>query len=441
MLERYSRPLLRKLWSDEHKFAVWLQVEILACEAWSELGVIPAADVAVLKSQASFDLDRVYELEAVLKHDVIAFTRAVSESLGAEKKWVHYGLTSTDVVDTAYGYIYAEVNKILADDLYNLLEVLARQAAAYKLQPLMGRTHGVHAEITSVGLTFALWFAEIQRHIERFKLAASEVACGKMSGAVGTFANIDPFVQDYVCEKLNIASSPISTQVLQRDRHAFYFSVLAGIANTLEKIATEIRHLQRTEVREVQESFSSGQKGSSAMPHKKNPISCENICGCARVLRGYMLTANENVALWHQRDISHSSAERIISADATTLLDYMLVRLTKVLANLQFYPEQMEYNISLTRGVIFSQQVMLALIAKGVSREQAYDAVQPLAQQAWNEHSDFATLLLQDPFVASYLDASELSDVMSPKRHLSQVDTIFKRVGLDKFLAELGEEV
>lgn len=441
MLERYSRPVMRRLWSDKNKFSAWLKVELSACEAWHKLGVIPEADLLLLKEHAAFDVERIYELEATLKHDVIAFTRAVSESLGPEKKWIHYGLTSTDVVDTAYGYLYAQANKILEADLFNLLEVLARQAAAYKLQPMMGRTHGVHAEITSLGLLFALWFAELKRQIARFKAAADEIACGKISGAVGTYANIDPFVQDYVCEQLGINSSLISTQVLQRDRHAFYFSVLAGIANTLEKMATEIRHLQRTEVREVQEAFAQGQKGSSAMPHKRNPIACENICGCARVMRAYMLTANENVALWHQRDISHSAAERVISADATSMLDYMLVRLTKVIANLQIYPERMEYNINLTQGVIFSQQVMLALIAKGLSRETAYDTVQPLAQEAWDKKCDFASLLLQDDTVKQYLDETEISELMAPERHLSQVDAIYKRVGLDTYLAELGEIV
>lgn len=430
MLDRYSRSIMRDIWSEENKFNAFLKVELLACEAFSKLGEIPEDDVAKLYEKAGFDLNRIYEIERETRHDVVAFTRAVSESLGDEKKWIHYGLTSTDVVDTAYGYMYKQANEVLLDDLNHLLAVLKKQALRYKDTVMMGRTHGVHAEITTFGLVFALWYEEFKRNLKRFKEACTEVETGKISGAVGTFANTPPYVQDYVCAKLKINSANISTQILQRDRHAAYFSVLALIGSSLEKMATEIRHLQRTEVREAEEFFNKGQKGSSAMPHKRNPIGSENICGCARVLRGYMLTAFENINLWHERDISHSSAERIIAADATELLDYMLLRFSGILENLTVFEENMKNNIYLTHGVIFSQRFMLKLIEKGLSREEAYDTVQPNAIKSWENKSDFKTLMSNEAVVKKLLTKEDIDDCFDPKYQLKYVDEIYKRVGL-----------
>lgn len=430
MLNRYSREAMRNIWSEQSKFEAWLKVEILACEAWSTLGEIPKEDVEKLWKNASFDINRIYEIEQDTRHDVVAFTRAVSETLGEEKKWVHYGLTSTDVVDTAYGYLYKQANRILMEDLGEFLDVLKLQAIRYKDTVCMGRTHGVHAEITTFGLKFALWFDEMKRNIERFKAAAAGVECGKISGAVGTFANTPPEVQDYVCEKLGINSSKISTQTLQRDRHAEYFATIALIGTSLEKMATEIRHLQRTEVREVEEFFRKGQKGSSAMPHKRNPIGSENIVGCARVLRGYMVTSYEDVALWHERDISHSAAERIIAPDATALLDYMLNRFKGILANLTVFEDNMLDNINKTYGVIFSQRFMLKLIEKGWSREQAYDLVQPNAIKSWEEKTSFKALMEANDDVKKALTQEEIDDCFNPKYQVKNVDVIFKRVGL-----------
>lgn len=430
MLNRYSREAMRNIWSEQSKFEAWLKVEILACEAWSTLGEIPKEDVEKLWKNASFDIDRIYEIEQDTRHDVVAFTRAVSETLGEEKKWVHYGLTSTDVVDTAYGYLYKQANRILMEDLGEFLDVLKLQAIRYKDTVCMGRTHGVHAEITTFGLKFALWFDEMKRNVERFKAAAAGVECGKISGAVGTFANTPPEVQDYVCEKLGINSSRISTQTLQRDRHAEYFATIALIGTSLEKMATEIRHLQRTEVREVEEFFRKGQKGSSAMPHKRNPIGSENIVGCARVLRGYMITSYEDVALWHERDISHSAAERLIAPDATALLDYMLNRFKGILANLTVFEDNMLDNINKTYGVIFSQRFMLKLIEKGWSREQAYDLVQPNAIKSWEEKTSFKALMEANDDVKKALTQEEIDDCFNPKYQVKNVDVIYKRVGL-----------
>lgn len=430
MIERYSRKNMRDIWSEESKFAAWLKVEILACEAWSELGEIPKADVEKLWANAKFDIDRIYEIEQETKHDVVAFTRCVSESLGDEKKWVHYGLTSTDVVDTAYGYLYKQANAILREDLERYISILKKQAYRYKDTVMIGRTHGVHAEITTFGLVFALWYDEMQRNMKRFEDAAAGVEAGKISGAVGTFANTPPFVQDYVCEKLGIHSANISTQVLQRDRHAEYFATLALIAGSIEKMATEIRHLQRTEVREAEEHFNKGQKGSSAMPHKRNPIGSENMCGCSRVMRGYMMAAYEDVPLWHERDISHSSAERIIAPDATELLDYMLNRFGSILENLTVFEENMRENINKTYGVIYSQRFMLKMIEKGFSREQAYDLVQPNAMKAWEEKVNFKELMENNEQVTAVLSQEEIDDCFNPAHHVKNVDVIFKRVGL-----------
>ena len=430
MIDRYSRAQMRAVWTEENKFGAYLKVEIAACEAWSRLGVIPAEDVQKIAEKARFDVARIREIEEQTRHDVVAFTRCVSESLGEERKWVHYGLTSTDVVDTANGYLLKQADAILRQDIVEFLAVLKKRALEFKDTPCIGRTHGVHADITSFGLKWALWYEEMKRNLERFDFAARGVEAGKMSGAVGNFANIPPSIQDFVCEKLGIASADISTQVLQRDRHAFYLATLSVIASTLEQMAMEVRSLQRTEVREAEEAFGKGQKGSSAMPHKRNPISSENICGCARVMRGYMTASAENVALWHERDISHSSTERIILPDATELLDYMLCRFKGILENLTVYPENMLANIWRTNGVIFAQRVMNALIGKGLSREEAYDTVQPVAMKAWSEHLDYKTLLLQEPKVMSLLTAEELEACFTLDYYFKNVDYIFSRVGL-----------
>ena len=430
MIDRYSRPVMRAIWTEQKKFEAYLEVEILSAEAWSQLGVIPQEDVAKLRQNASFDIDRIKQIEEQTHHDIVAFTRAVSETLGPERKWVHYGLTSTDVVDTANGYIIRQANEILLDDIQKFLDMLKRQALRFRNTPCIGRTHGIHADITCFGLKWVLWHEEMTRNLERFLYAAKGVEVGKLSGAVGNFANIPPFIQDYVCEKLGIQSANISTQVIQRDRHAYYMATLAVIAATLEQMAFEVRNLQRTEVNEVEEAFSKGQKGSSAMPHKRNPISSENIAGCARVMRGYMQTFYENVALWHERDISHSATERIILPDATMLLDYMLNRFRGVLENLTVFPEVMIENIYRTRGVIFAQRVMNALIDKGLSREQAYDTVQPIAMQALGEKQDYKTLLQQSEQVLKYLTPKEIDDCFTLEYYMKNVDYIYRRTGI-----------
>src|SRR5690625_1859725 len=418
------------IWTEENKYNAWLEVEILACEAWAELGVIPKEDVATIREKASFDVERIYEIERETRHDVVAFTRTVSESLGSEKKWIHYGLTSTDVVDTALSYLMKQANAIIRKDIERLIDVLKNLAVEHKHTVMMGRTHGVHAEPTTFGLKLALWYEEMKRHLERLNEAANRVEFGKLSGAVGTYANIDPFVEEYVCKQLGLTPAPLSTQTLQRDRHAEYMSVLALIATSIEKFATEIRGLQKTETREVEEFFREGQTGSSAMPHKRNPVASENMTGMARVVRGYMVTAYENIALWHERDISHSSAERIIIPDATIAINYMLNRFKSVVKNLTVYEDNMRQNIDATYGVIFSQRVLLSLIDKGVSREDAYNVVQPLAMQAWNERIHFKQLVVANSFIRERLTEAEIDNCFDYTYHLKNVDRIYERLGL-----------
>jgi adenylosuccinate lyase len=430
MIDRYTRPEMGAIWTEENRFKAWLEVEILACEAWSEIGDIPKEDVQKIREKASFDIDRIKEIEEETRHDVVAFTRAVSETLGEERKWVHYGLTSTDVVDTALSYVLKQANQILQKDLENFIEILTNKAKEHKYTVMMGRTHGVHAEPTTFGLKLALWLEEMKRNLDRFKMAASDVEFGKISGAVGTYANIDPFVESYVCEKLGLQPAPISTQTLQRDRHAFYMSSLALIATSIEKFAVEIRGLQKSETREVEEYFAKGQKGSSAMPHKRNPIGSENMTGLARVIRGYMTTAYENVPLWHERDISHSSAERIILPDATIALNYMLNRFGNIVKNLTVYPENMKRNMDRTLGLIYSQRVLLALIDKGMSREEAYDTVQPRAMEAWEKQVQFRSLIESDEKIAGLLSEAEIDDCFDYNYHIKHVDMIFERLGL-----------
>lgn len=431
MIERYTRPEMGAIWTEENRFQAWLEVEILACEAWAELGDIPKEDVQKIRDNATFKVDRIKEIEEETRHDVVAFTRAVSESLGEERKWVHYGLTSTDVVDTALSYILKQANEIILRDLENFIDILKEKAKEHKYTVMMGRTHGVHAEPTTFGLKMALWYEEMKRNLERFKQAAAGVEFGKISGAVGTYANIDPFVEKYVCEKLGLQPAPISTQTLQRDRHANYMAAIALIATSIEKFAVEVRGLQKSETREVEEFFAKGQKGSSAMPHKRNPIGSENMTGMARVIRGYMLTAYENVPLWHERDISHSSAERIILPDATIAINYMLNRFGNIVKNLTVFPENMKRNMDRTLGLIYSQRVLLALIDKGMVREAAYDTVQPKAMEAWEKQVPFRQLIEADPTIQSKLSKEEIDDCFDYNYHLKNVDTIFERLGLN----------
>lgn len=430
MIERYARKEMAGLWTEEMQFQSWLDVELAACKAWSRLGVIPAEDVEKLYEKSRFDIDRIHEIEEQTRHDVVAFTRAVSESLGEEKKWVHYGLTSTDVVDTALGVRLKKANALIREGIERMIHVLADKAREHKHTVMMGRTHGVHAEPTTFGLKCALWYEEMKRNLERFEHAASGVEFGKLSGAVGTFANIPPEVETYTCEYLGLSAAPVSTQTLQRDRHAHYMAVLALVGSSLDKMAVEIRHLQKTETREVEERFRKGQKGSSAMPHKRNPVSSENMSGCARVLRGYMVTAYENIALWHERDISHSSAERIIIPDALVLLDYMLHRFAGVVENLVVYADNMKANIDKTHGLVFSQRLLLMLVDKGLARETAYDLVQPLAMQAWENRQSFNELVSSNAELANHLSAVEIQEAFDLNHHLRHVDTIFRRTGL-----------
>ncbi|AGE40636.1 MULTISPECIES: adenylosuccinate lyase [Lactiplantibacillus] len=431
MIDRYTRPAMGKVWSLENQYQAWLEVEIAADEAWAELGKIPASDVAKIRENAKFDVDRIAEIEAVTHHDVVAFTRDVSESLGAERKWVHYGLTSTDVVDTAQGYRLKQANAIIRQDLQDLRATLAQQAKKYKYTVEMGRTHGVHAEPTTFGLKIARWYSEINRDIERFEHAAAGVEAGKISGAVGTFANIPPFVEEFVCKQLGLRAQEISTQVLPRDLHAEYIASLALIATSVEVFATEIRGLQKSETHEVEEFFNKGQKGSSAMPHKRNPIGSENVTGLARVIRGHMMTAYEDVPLWHERDISHSSAERIILPDTTILVDYILTRINKIIKTLTVFPERMKQNMDATYGLIYSQRVLLKLIDTGMSRESAYDLVQPLTAKSWDEQLQFKPLIEGNAEIREHLDQAAIDDAFDYHYHLRHVDDIFKRLGLD----------
>lgn len=428
MIDRYNTKEMKSVWSEQNKYATWLKVEIEACKAWNKLGMISKEELDLIVKNASFDYKRIVELEEETKHDVIAFTRAVSETLGEEKKWIHYGLTSTDIVDTSLGYILKQVNYLIYEELVNLSLVLVAMADKYKYSPCIGRTHGVHAEIMTFGLKVSLWYDELQRHIKRFKEARSNIEVGKIAGAVGTFSNTPPMVQDYVCLNLGLSSANIATQTLQRDRHAQYVSTIALIGSFIEKVATEIRSLQRTEINEVREGFAKSQKGSSAMPHKQNPISSENLVGCSRILRGYMVTAFENMNLWHERDISHSSAERVILPDATTLLHYMLRRFITLLENLEVDEQAMLDNIYLTNGSIFSGQVLNKLVEKGLPREKAYDLIQPIAIEAYRSKEDYRTLLAANERITALLTPEELVNCFDLKHHLKEIDAIYKRV-------------
>lgn len=431
MISRYSREEMSQIWTEENRFKAWLEVEILASEAWAELGYIPMDEVKQIRPNAKIDVDRIKEIEAETRHDVVAFTRQVSETLGDEKKWVHYGLTSTDVVDTAQSYMIKQANELLEQDLLDFIKVLGDKAREHKTTLMMGRTHGVHAEPTTFGIKMALWYMEMKRNLERFRNVRKEIEVGKMSGAVGTFANIPPEVESYVCEHLGLCTAEVSTQTLQRDRHAYYIATLGLIATSIEKFAVEVRGLQKTETREVEEAFGKGQKGSSAMPHKRNPIGSENVTGLSRVVRGYITTAYENVPLWHERDISHSSAERIMLPDVTIALDYMMSRFTSIIKNLTVFEENMKQNIDKTFGLVYSQRVMLTLIDKGLVREEAYDLVQPKAMKSWETKVPFRELVEQDDRIQELLTEAEIDDCFDETHHLKRVDIIFKRAGLE----------
>lgn len=430
MIDRYTRPEMAELWSEKAQFDAWLEVEIAAAAAWSKLGVIPAADVEKIRANATFDVARIHEIEEVTRHDVVAFTRAVSESLGEERKWVHYGLTSSDVVDTAWSVRLKKANDLILAEIDRMIAVLGRRADEHRHTLMMGRTHGIHAEPTTFGVKLALYYDEMRRNRARFVAAAEGMRVGKVSGSVGTFAHLPMEVEQYTCDFLGLEPAPVSTQVLQRDRHAYYMATLAVIGGTLEKMAVEVRGLQKSEVREVEEAFRKGQKGSSSMPHKRNPIGSENITGCARLLRGYMVTAYENMPLWHERDISHSSAERVILPDATTVLHYALSRFTTLMDNLVVFEQNMLRNMQRTYGLYNSQRVLNALIEKGLMREDAYDRVQPCAMAAWETEKQFKDICLGDAGIREHMSAEEIESCFDDAYHLKRVDAILSRVGL-----------
>jgi adenylosuccinate lyase len=428
VIRRYSREAMQRIWSDENRYQKWLDVEIAACEGWASLGRIPEKSLENIRKKARFTVERIEEIEAVTRHDVIAFVSCVAEYVGEDARFIHMGMTSSDVLDTALALQLKESGELIITGIRDLMDVLKRRAFEFKHTPAMGRSHGIHAEPISFGLKFALWYAEMARNLKRMEDAVETVSYGKISGAVGTFANIPPEVEEYACRLLGLKPAPISTQIIQRDRHAQFFSTIAVVGSTLEKIATEIRHLQRTEVLEAMEPFGKGQKGSSAMPHKKNPILSENITGLARLLRGYCLSSLENVALWHERDISHSSVERVIAPDATIVLDFALARLAGVIGGLVVYPENMQRNIDLTRGLWHSQGVLLALVDRGIARDTAYQWVQRNALKVWENKGDFKSLLLGDEDIVRTLGADSIENLFDLSHHLRYVDHIFERV-------------
>lgn len=430
MIERYTRPDMGAIWSDENKYRIWLEIEILACEAQAELGVIPKEAVEEIRAKASFDVNRILEIEQTTKHDVIAFTTNVAEYVGPASRFIHLGMTSSDVLDTCLAVQLKQAGVLILEDLKNLESILARRAVEFKNTVCIGRSHGIHAEPTTFGLKLALWHAECRRSITRMESALSTISVGMISGAVGTFEHLSPAVEEYVCEKLGLKPAPVSTQVIQRDRHAEYLTTLAIVGAFLEKIATEVRHLQRTEVLEAEEYFSPGQKGSSAMPHKRNPIVSERICGLARLLRGNAMAAIENNALWHERDISHSSVERVICPDSTITLDYMLQLATDLIDRLVVYPDNMMRNLELTSGLPYSQSVMLALVRAGMTREDAYRMVQRNAMRTWQTRLPLRQTLAEDAELMGHITDQDLDGIFDPQRMLKNVDTIFRRCGL-----------
>ena len=428
MIERYTRPQMGMIWSDENRFRTWLTVEVAATQTLSDVGLVPRAAAKVIRERADFKLERIQEIEAEVRHDVIAFTTAVAEIVGPQARWFHYGLTSNDVVDTAQALLIKQASAVIAQDLQALARALERRAWEFKDTPMVGRTHGVHAEPITFGFKLANWYSEVQRDIARFGRAAEEMRVGKFSGAVGTFAHLSPELEEKICGRLGLNAAAISSQVIQRDRHAYYMATLAVIACTLDKIAVEIRHLQRTEVREAEEYFSEKQKGSSAMPHKRNPVTCEQISGLARVVRSNAQAAFENVALWHERDISHSSVERVIFPDSTTLVDYMLHKTTNLIDTMFVYPERMKLNLESTGGLVFSGQLLLDLVENGLSREDAYRLVQSHAMRAWKEGLHLRELVLKDKEVTSRIPRAQIERAFDLKRQLKNIDKIFARV-------------
>ncbi|MBM7557605.1 adenylosuccinate lyase [Halanaerobacter jeridensis] len=431
MIDRYSLPEMDQVWNEKNKFDYWLEIEIAVCEAMAELDQMPKQVVTKIKDNAQFTVKRIKEIEAETRHDMLAFLGAVKENLGEESKYIHKGLTSSDIKDTARAMQLKEATELIIDDLDSLAEALAKQAKKYKMRVMIGRTHGVHAEPVTLGLKFANWYSEIKRHQERAEGLLERVSVGKISGAVGTFANIDPEVEKLACEKLDLKPAAISSQILQRDRHAEFLSVMANIASSLDKFATEIRNLQRTDILEVEESFKKGQKGSSAMPHKKNPIVCERVSGLSRVVKSNAQTGYENVNLWHERDLTHSSAERVVLPDSSTLVDYMLTKFEDVVYELGVHEDNMQDNLEKTNGLIFSQKVMLNLVDKGMLREEAYDIAQRNAMKAWEEDQSFKELLLADDELLEYLNEEEVEEIFDYSYHLQNIDTIYQRLGLE----------
>lgn len=428
MIERYTREEMARIWEPKNKFAKWLQVEILACEAMAEEGIIPRLAVENIKRKASFSVERILEIEERTKHDVIAFLENVAEYVGPDSRYIHLGLTSSDILDTSFALLLKEAMELIIKGVEEFMEVLKEKALEHKYTVMIGRSHGIHAEPITFGLKLAVWYSEMKRNLRRLHEALDVISYGKLSGAVGTFANVPPSVEAYVCKKLGLKSAEISTQIIQRDRHAQYFTSLAILAGTLEKIALEFRHLQRTEVLEVEESFEKGQKGSSAMPHKKNPIGSENICGLARLVRSYSISAMENMALWHERDISHSSVERVIGPDSTILIDFMIHRMKNIISNLVIHAKRMEENLNILNGLIYSQQVLIKLAEKGLTRKDAYEVVQRCAFKTWATGEDFKSLLLEDDDVKKYLTKEEMDDIFNLDYHLKHVEEIFERV-------------
>lgn len=432
MIERYTLKRMADVWSDENRFRKWLEIEVLICEAYGSLSEIPPEDLKSIKEKANFNIDRINEIEKRTKHDVVAFIESVAEFVGPSSKYIHMGATSSDILDTSFACLLKEASEILIADIENFMTVLKEKAFEHKLTPMIGRTHGIHAEPITFGLKMAHFYDEMRRNLERMKAAKERVSHGKISGAVGTFAHLQPSIEEYVCKNLGLKPAPISTQIVPRDYHAEFFTTLAIVASSVEKMSLEVRNLQRTEVGEVEEFFAKGQTGSSAMPHKRNPVASENLCGLARLLRGYALSALENIPLWHERDISHSSVERVIAPDATILLDYMLERVKNMYKNLMVYPDRMEKNLSMSQGLHHSESILLSLIKKGLTRQEAYKLTQSVAMKCYDHGLDFRTELKRDQSIAQFLQESEIDDITTNEHYFKYVDTIFARVFIKK---------
>ena len=432
MIERYTLKRMADVWSDENRFRKWLEIEVLICEAYGSLSEIPPEDLKSIKERANFNIDRINEIEKRTKHDVVAFIESVAEFIGPSSKYIHMGATSSDILDTSFACLLKEASEILIADIENFMTVLKEKAFEHKLTPMIGRTHGIHAEPITFGLKMAHFYDEMRRNLERMKTAKERVSHGKISGAVGTFAHLQPSIEEYVCKNLGLKPAPISTQIVPRDYHAEFFTTLAIVASSVEKMSLEVRNLQRTEVGEVEEFFAKGQTGSSAMPHKRNPVASENLCGLARLLRGYALSALENIPLWHERDISHSSVERVIAPDATILLDYMLERVKNMYKNLMVYPDRMEKNLSMSQGLHHSESILLSLIKKGLTRQEAYKLTQSVAMKCYDHGLDFRTELKREQSIAQFLQESEIDDITTNEHYFKYVDTIFARVFIKK---------